>query len=176
MITGPREFVVDGYNLIHKLFPSPATMPLEALRQETEKKLLKFQRQNNCPVTIVYDGKGSSREHATFMPLHIVFTPAAKSADQWIIEYVKSLNTKVKKVTIISSDDEIRRYTAAFGAKCIKSELFAAHLKKNGTANSIQERHNRTGLCSVIEKTFNGELLSDREVDQWARLFARGRS
>jgi uncharacterized protein len=172
----PGEFVVDGYNLIHKLFPAPTTASLEFLRQETEKKLLLFQRDNKCSVTIVYDGKGSPWESSVVMPLHIVFTPASKSADEWIIDYVKSLNTNLKKVTIVSSDDEIRRYSAAFGAKCIKSELLAAQLKNNRTSVSLLGGTRRTGLSSVNEKKFEGEPLSDREVDQWAQLFARGRS
>ncbi|NTU45737.1 MAG: NYN domain-containing protein [Chlorobiaceae bacterium] len=175
MKTASREFVVDGYNLIHKLIPSPSASPLEQLRLEMEKKLLSFQRKNRCAVTIVYDGKASAREHSSIIPLHIVFTPATKSADQWIIDYVKSLNTNVKKVTIVSSDDEIRRYSEAFGARCIKSEAFALKLGENGTSAPLSEGKRRSGFGKTIDKAVRGEPLSDKEVAQWAELFTRGK-
>jgi predicted RNA-binding protein with PIN domain len=172
MKKAPKEFVVDGYNLMHKLFPSPSPASLEVLREETEKKLLLFQRKRKYAITIVYDGKGSPRECATIMPMHVVFTPAGKSADQWIIEYVKSLNTSVKKVTIITSDHEIRRFAAAFGATCMTSELFAMEMNNSGSSVSLLKGNDRAG----IEQKFKTELLSEQEVDQWKALFNRKRS
>ncbi len=172
MKTGNKEVVVDGYNLIHKLYPSPSQASLEFLRQETEKKLLRFQQETDSQITIVYDGKGSPRECAYGAPLHIVFTPSSKSADLWIIDYVKSLNTRVKMVTIISSDDEIRRYAAAFGAKCIKSEAFALQLNEIEAAVTIRSNSTRSLRMSIKEKKFNGKLLSDREVTRWMKLFS----
>ena len=173
MKTGAKEIVVDGYNLIHKLYPSLTSASLDVLRQKTEKQLLCFQQQSRCPITIVYDGKGSHRECAFGAPLHIVYTPASKSADLWIIDYVKSLNTKVKMVTIVSSDDEIRRYTTAFGAKCVKSEVFALQLNEITSAGYIQSDSERSMRRTAKEKKCNGELLSDGEVDRWMKLFAR---
>jgi predicted RNA-binding protein with PIN domain len=175
MVRGRNEIVVDGYNLLHKLYPSPDSVSLDVLRQETEKQLLCFQQETGCPVTVVYDGKGGPRESASGAPLHIVFTPAAKSADLWIIDYVKSLNTKVKMVTIVSSDDEIRRYATAFGARCIKSEAFALRLTKNSCA-SQENKHTQSRHISFKEKKFNEKLLSDREVDRWMKLFSRDKS
>jgi hypothetical protein len=175
MDRGRNEIVVDGYNLLHKLYPAPASASLEVLRQETEKQLLGFQQETGCPITVVYDGKGGPRENAFGAPLHVVFTPASKSADLWIIDYVKSLNTKVKMVTIVSSDDEIRRYATAFGARCITSEAFVLRLEKNGRA-SQGNRHSQSGHISFKEKKFNEKLLSDREVDRWMKLFSRDKS
>jgi predicted RNA-binding protein with PIN domain len=176
MTTEPKEIVVDGYNLIYKLYPSPTSASLDVLRQETERQLLRFQQEKNCPITIVYDGKGSPRESAFGAPLHIVFTPASKSADLWIIDYVKSLNTKVKKVTIVSSDDEIRRYVTAFGAKCIKSETFALQLKKIDSAVFIRNDEQPSQIRTDKEKKFNTGLLSDNEVARWMRLFTPKKS
>jgi predicted RNA-binding protein with PIN domain len=152
MKTGAKEIVVDGYNLIHKLYPSLTSRSLEVLRQKTEQQLLSFQRETNCPVTIVYDGKGSPRESTFTSPLHIVFTPALKSADHWIIDYAKSLNTRVKMVTIITSDNEIRRYATAFGAKCVKSETFARQLQEIETAVAIRSNNPRSRRMTAIRK------------------------
>ncbi len=171
MKTDAKEIVIDGYNLIHKLYPSPTSASLDLLRQKTEKQLLCFQQEKRCSVTIVYDGKGNHKECAFGAPLHIVFTPAAKSADLWIIDYVKSLNTKVKMVTIVSSDDEIRRYTTAFGARCIKSEVFALQLNEITSAVTTNNPNERSLRMTTKEKKGNAELLSDREVARWMRLF-----
>ena len=171
-----QEIVVDGYNLIHKLYPSVTSASLDVLRQKTEEQLLRFQQEKQCPITIVYDGKGSPVERVFGAPLHIVFTSASKSADHWIIDYVKSLNTRVKMVTIVSSDDEIRRYTTAFGAKCVKSELFAQQLKEIETAGTIRDDKERSRRMTVKEKKCNDELLSDREVARWMKLFTREKS
>jgi len=165
MKTGAKEIVVDGYNLIHKLYESLTSATLEVLRQKTEEQLLCFQKESGCQITIVYDGKGSARESAFGAPLHVVFTPASKSADLWIIDYVKSLNTRVKMVTIVSSDDEIRRYTTAFGAKCVKSEAFALQLKESVIARTMQN-----------DKKINDGPLSDRDVARWMKLFSQEKS
>ncbi len=173
MVRGYDEMVVDGYNLLNKLYPSPCSTSLDVLRQETEKQLLRFQQEKGCPITIVYDGKGASGESAFGAPLHIVFTPASKSADLWIIDYVKSLNTKVKMVTIVSSDNEIRRYVKAFGARCIKSEEFALQLQSTAGADTSRNKHLRKKQSSIKEKKFNDKSLSEQEVDRWMKLFTR---
>ena len=176
MKTGAKEIVVDGYNLIHKLYPSLASTSLEVLREKTEKQLLRFQKKTDCPVTIVYDGKGSPRERAFGAPLHIVFTAASKSADHWIIDYAKSLNTRVKKVTIITSDNEIQRYARAFGATCIKSETFARQLQEIEAADAFRNDKGRTSNATVKEKKFNSGLVSDREISRWMKLFTGEKS
>lgn len=169
MKKGTGEIVVDGYNLIHKLYPSPGKMSLTVLRREAEKKLLCFQQEKKCMITMVYDAKGNFRESDSGAALRIVFTSKSKSADHWIIDYVKSLNTKVKMVTIVSSDDEIRRYATAFGAKCIKSEAFAVQLKKVCSEGPIDEE---TGN----KKKRHAGLLCDQEIAVWMKLFTGDRS
>ena len=49
MKTGAKEIVVDGYNLIHKLYPSLTSASLDVLRQKTEKQLLCFQQKKTMP-------------------------------------------------------------------------------------------------------------------------------
>ncbi|MGB7511938.1 MAG: NYN domain-containing protein [Pelodictyon phaeoclathratiforme] len=176
MKRGAKEILIDGYNLIHKLHPSLTSASLDVLRKETETQLLCFQQKTECPITVVYDGKGSPRESACGAPLHIVFTSASKSADHWIIDYVKSLNTRVKKVTIVSSDNEIRRYATAFGATCVKSETFALQLNELTADAAVQDKSRHSLRMTVKEKKFNDKLLSEREVSRWMKLFAREKS
>ncbi len=176
MKRGAREFVIDGYNLIHKLYPSITAASLEEVRNKTEQQLRSFQQKKKCQITIVYDGKGSYGESAFGAALRIVFTPASKSADHWIIDYVKSLNTTVKMVTIVSSDNEIRRYATAFGATCITSELFATQLQQVGHATPLRQGKGLSGKATEHGKKTNETLLSEREVAGWMQLFTQGKS
>ncbi len=176
MNKGAKEILIDGYNLIHKLYPSLTSASLDVLREETEKKLLCFQQKTDYPITIVYDGKGSPRERAFGAPLHIVYTSALKSADLWIIDYVKSLNTRVKLVTIVSSDNEIRRYATAFGAVCIKSETFALQLNEIMTPAAVRDSNRHSLRMTVKENKFNGNAMNEREVARWMKLFSREKS
>lgn len=168
-----HEYVIDGYNLLNCLFPSNGTRPLEKLRDELEKRLIAFLRVSGNHLMVVYDGKGRFREQASGAPLHIVFTPASKSADQWIVDYVKSLNTKIKMVTIVSSDNELRAGSAAFGARCMKSEEFA-ELMKGGpaAADRHRKRPDSHSRFSGDKNVGRGELC-EKEIESWKKLFQK---
>ncbi|RTY36698.1 hypothetical protein EKD00_02890 [Chlorobium phaeovibrioides] len=162
-----REIVVDGYNLLHALYhPAPST-PLEPFRRKLEQRLLHFQTVHRRTLTLVYDGDGRHGDSSTHSPLHTVFTSRRKSADRWIVDYVKSLNPRVKMVTIVSSDEEIRRYASAFGAECIKSETFASMLTpRSGRKGDGGEQENN-------RKKFSSDELTGDEVERWKLLFKR---
>jgi predicted RNA-binding protein with PIN domain len=175
MKKGWHEHVIDGYNLLHSLFPGKKKTLLEDKRKEAERLLLAFHRKTGNPVTIVYDGKERFREYASGAPLHIVFTPASKSADQWIVDYVKSLNTKIKLVTIVSSDNELCSCAAAYGARNIKSEDFAILLQA-GTQAARSEKSRSTGrLAGIEDQKVDAEGLSEKEIQRWRKLFLKGK-
>ncbi len=156
------EIVIDGYNLLHKLFPSPEGSRLESLRQRMEALLLEYQRKRKCHMNIVYDG-GGLRESSASGTLSVIYTASSKSADTWIIDYVKSLNTNRKMVTIVSSDHEVCLYGKAYGAKILSSEEFAA----------VLENRKKTGAGGrpVTDRKYGTGFLDSGEVAAWKRLF-----
>ncbi|MBM3162747.1 MAG: NYN domain-containing protein [Chlorobi bacterium] len=164
MISG--EIVIDGYNLLHKLFAQGDKKNIEPYRCKTESLLVRFQKRRKCMVTIVYDG-GGVRESSSCSTILTVYTASSKSADAWIIDYVKSLNTNRKMVTIVSSDREVCLYGKAYGAKCLASEEFIAMLDTGGSSPD-------SGRCPHDSRKFNGGLLDSREVAEWKRLFEKG--
>jgi uncharacterized protein len=175
MKRGNTEYVVDGYNLIHCLFPNGKKASLEEMRRKTEALLLAFKKEHRCSVTIVYDGKECFRELASGTSLHIVFTPASKCADRWIIDYVKSLNTKIKLVTIVSTDNEIRRNATAFGAQCIRSEDFAK-LLKDRSASGDGENKRDFNRYDKENKAIDAEVPGEQDIALWKNLFNKGKS
>lgn len=160
-----KEFIVDGYNLLHKLFPDKQKHPLQEKREQAEKKLLQFQRSTGTRVTVVYDGRhhrGSFREDGA---LNRVFTSQGYSADAWIVDYLKSLGRKAQMFTIVSSDRFICRHATASGASYMLSEEFIDRYL-SGTKG-----HEREGESGANRKKFSKDRLSQQEVDHWLALF-----
>ncbi|TCD48188.1 NYN domain-containing protein [Chlorobium sp. N1] len=159
-----KETVVDGYNLIHHLFSPASGDSFEPLRGRLEAMIRAWRRKTRGgPVTVVYDGDGRYRDIENAGEVRTVFTMRGRSADHWIIDYAKSLNTTAKILTIVSSDNEVRRYSAAFGARCLSSGDFASMLLPAGHPSGRERSANR--------RKFSEEPLPEREVEGWMRLF-----
>lgn len=161
-----KECIVDGYNLLHKLFPDKTRHSLQEKRERAEQRLLQFQRSTGTRVTIVYDGRhprGSFREAGA---LNRVFTSHGHSADAWIINYLKSLGRKAQMFTIISSDRFICRHAAASGASYMLSEEFIERHLSGGKGRQGQ------GERGTNRKKFSKDRLSQEEVDHWLALFS----
>ncbi len=161
-----NEVVIDGYNLLYKLFPASAETTLDELRGKTETALRRFQLRHKCSITIVYDGSGI-RDSCCSSKLHTIYTASSKTADAWIIDYVKSLNTSRKMVTIVSSDREVSLYGKAYGAKSLTSEEFIGLLEKM-TLPEFRNDLNYNGK-------FGNDFLDSSEVMKWKRLFENGK-
>ena len=103
------------------------------------------------------------RESSAGGTLSVIYTASSKSADTWIIDYVKSLNTNRKMVTIVSSDHEVCLYGKAYGAKILSSEEFAA----------VLENRKKTGAGGrpVTDRKYGTGFLDSGEVAAWKRLF-----
>ena len=160
-----REIIVDGYNLLHKLPADGTRRSLEERRENMETRLLGFQRSSRQNVTVVYDGNRAHGPSEEVGALGRVFTASGMTADEWIIDYLKSLGRSARMFTIVTSDRLIRTHASALGASCMLSEEFVkAHLK--GTAKRTEE----TAHPDHPDKFGNG-TLDDREVERWMKKF-----
>lgn len=160
-----REIIVDGYNLLHKL---PAGVPLRSLeerREDMETRLLGFQRSSRQNVTVVYDGNRAYGPSEETGALGRIFTASGTTADEWIIDYLKSLGRSARMFTIVTSDRLIRTHASALGASCMLSEEFVkTHLR--GKAKRTEE----TARPDHPNK-FGSGALGDREVARWMKEF-----
>ena len=162
-----REFIVDGYNLLHKLFPEKAQGSLQHKREKTERMLLGFQQSTRWKVTIVYDGQHSRAPFQDSGALNRVFTASGGSADEWIIDYLKSLGSNAQMFTIISSDRFICRHASARGASYMLSEDFIRQYL------SGKDRRNKTGKNGSNKEKSSDVSLSRKEVDHWLSIFGK---
>lgn len=160
-----KECIVDGYNLLHKLFPDKTQHSLQEKRELAEQRLLQFQRSTGTRVTIVYDGRQSGGPFRETGALNRVFTSHGHSADAWIVDYLKSLGRKAQMFTIISSDRFICRHATASGASYMLSEEFIERYLSG--AKGPQGK----GEGGANRKKFSKERLSQKEVDHWLALF-----
>lgn len=167
MTTVFREYIVDGYNLLHKLFPEKQRNTLQEKREKTETMLLGFQRSARTKVTVVYDGQHTRGVFRDTGALNRIFTSPGYSADDWIVDYLKSLGSKAQLFTIVSSDRFICRHATANGASYMLSENFI------DTYLCGTKSHERKNDTVVNRKKYSNNQLTQKEVDHWLELFSK---
>ncbi len=168
-----RETVVDGYNLIHKLYGAEARKGAMAeLRDRLEAALSAYRKASRRHVTVVYDGGAGAGGHSSSGALEVVFSGSGRTADQRIVELVRALKARAGLVTVVTSDREIHRHVIAWGASCTSSESFIAELEGLGIAGRTVASQS-TRSATHPGKT-GSQPLGDDEVARWLKLFERG--
>ncbi len=153
--------VIDGHNLIGKMSSLSLADP------EDEEKLvgmlarhLRHQRQK----TIVVFDKGSEDDLVPSKKgpkLVVVFASPQSSADAIIIDMIKQ-DPNPKGLTIVSSDNEIRRCARSRRARLVSAEDFARQLE----SGPKRRRRSRS----------SGEEFYAIDVDEWSDFFKKGKS
>ena len=169
MTRSSREYIIDGYNLLYKLFEDVSERPLEKMRERAESLLMNFQVSEHARVTVVYDGKNVKREHHDRGVLNRIFTRKGQTADEWIIGYLSSMDGNASGFTVVSSDRYICRHASAYGAAYMLSETFIAKyiVDGKGVKKSAKTGFNRD--------KYNEEPLHQKEVDRWLALFGKSK-
>ncbi len=163
------EYIIDGYNLLHKLFEDTIDRPLEHMRERTESLLMNFQVSEKTRVTIVYDGQNTRRKHHEHGVLNRIFTRKGQTADDWIIDCLSSLDGSASELTIVSSDRYICRHASAYGASYMLSETFI----KTCIAPGREEK--RDPENGFYRKKYDQGHLHQKEVDRWLALFGKSK-
>ncbi len=166
-----RETIVDGYNLIHKMWkPASGPTSMERLRERLEAILTAYRRKTRRHVTLVYDGGAGSHGHSSSGAIDILFSGTAMTADMRIIELVRALGPRAGLATVITSDREVRQHAIAWGAACTSSEAFVAELDRLGL---LASKAGKASGSASARKAAGQAPLSDREVEAWLKLFGQ---
>jgi len=151
-------YLIDGHNLIPKLglrLDSPDDeMELVAILQE-------FHRSSRKDVEVYFDG--APAPHAGTRRLGAItahFVRLGTTADNAIRKRLKALGKSAKNWTVVSSDRQVQAEAQAVRAEVLSSDSFAAALKQARTS---------------VPKGNNERKLSDDEVNEWMRIFQRGK-
>jgi hypothetical protein len=152
--------LIDGHNLIGQMSEISLGDP------DDEEKLVRvlaqhllFRRQK---VTVVFD-KGTDMDagpRQEMSGLRVIFAPPKSSADAIIIDIIRT-DPNPKGLTVVSSDNEIRRCARSRRAKVISSKEFARTLE---TPVPIRRPHQKTSNRDEVD------------VEDWLEYFKRRRS
>ncbi|MBI5117969.1 NYN domain-containing protein [Candidatus Poribacteria bacterium] len=152
--------IIDGHNLIGKMSSISLADPDD--EQKLVDVLTERLRYHYQKVIVVFD-KGSDAEFAPrrrARGLRVIFAPPESSADAIIIDMIKK-DPNPKGLTIVSSDNEIRRCARSRRARLILSEEFARDLQ------SAPADRPRTGTPP--------DGHEDIDVNDWLDYFKKGK-
>ncbi|OYD16840.1 hypothetical protein CH330_01700 [candidate division WOR-3 bacterium JGI_Cruoil_03_51_56] len=156
-------FIIDGYNLIHKM---PDLVPLvndnlERAREVIINLLVRFKARKKIRVVVVFDGKDAGQS-AKFSSrgIEILFSRLPEKADNRIVKMIRAAKHP-KAWTVVSSDRWIGDQAQTFGAKTIPAEEFARLLKPdNRSEEKIQDEKPE---------------MKPGDLAEWVEYFRKGR-
>lgn len=153
--------IIDGHNLIGKM------SKIRLGERDDEEKLLRILARhlhlNSQKFIVVFD-KGTDLDSGARQErprLRVIFAPPEGSADDIIIDMIKR-DPNPKGLTIVSSDNEIRRCARSRRARLVLSEDFAKKLE------SAPERRRRP--------TPGSDAVDSFDLEEWLDYFKRGRA
>ena len=152
--------IIDGHNLIGKMKSISLADP------EDEAKLVATLARHLLPrkqkAIVVFDsGAGGGSTPTTKGPqVQAIFAPVGGCADSIIMEMIRR-DPNPKGLTIVSSDNEIRRCARSRRAKLVSSEDFAEKLEA-GPERPRRARSRNYGPADI-------------DVKEWLEYFEQGR-
>lgn len=126
LATPQAHLVVDGYNVTKTGWPQ---LTLQQQRAQLLSGLATLASQFRGEVTCVFDGAdvGSRVSAPQMRGVRVVFSPAAATADEVIIELVHA-EPVGRRVVVVSSDQEVAQRAVAAGAQPVSSQLLVDRL------------------------------------------------
>jgi predicted RNA-binding protein with PIN domain len=153
--------IIDGHNLIGKM------TSISLGERDDEEKLVGMLARHllthRRKVTVVFD-RGTDPERVSWQKgsrLHVIFAPPESCADAIIMDMIKR-DPNPKGLTIVSSDNEIRRCARSRRARLVSAEDFAAELES-------QPEHRRRAWT-------DGNGLGRIDVADWSEYFRKGKT
>jgi predicted RNA-binding protein with PIN domain len=152
--------IIDGHNLIGKMKSISLADP------EDEAKLISILARHllltGQKAIVVFD-KGADGDFAPRLKgpnMEIIFAPPGGSADAIIIDLIKR-DPNPKGLTIVSSDNEIRRCGRSRRTRLISADNFAKQLE-SGSQRTRKSKKRSNGPADI-------------DVEEWLDYFEQGR-
>lgn len=145
------KYIVDGYNVIHKVVGLGSKRLLnqrESLIQMIE--LAQAQNKSFKDVTVVFDGKEGIIAPSRRSAVKIIFSKKT-CADKKIKHLVES-SSFARDIVVVSDDRQVRFYASSAGAKRISVEEFLKKLKQADKKKTISR------LTAMEKSVINEEL------------------
>ncbi|HSX26661.1 MAG TPA: NYN domain-containing protein [Chlamydiales bacterium] len=156
-------YFIDGYNLIFSLIDSKES--LKTLRQNVVRLLQKRFARYNLSGTIVFDGAHQRGEESGLSypsPLIVAYTPKGESADEYIVEQLKSAK-RVHQTIVVTDDRGLGLHVKSMGGKVQSNAEFIHWLnrKKKTKGKEIapaDTQQNIDRLLAIFEERLKRDL------------------
>ncbi|MFQ3597419.1 MAG: NYN domain-containing protein [Chloroherpetonaceae bacterium] len=168
-----KHFLIDGYNLAHKLGIVITKNNLQQVRDDVCRKVSRYMSQKRSKVTLVFDGRGVLGATEQHHALTIVYTPSGESADARIKKMIDETPAK-SSLCVVSSDNEILRYAQVSRAQTMHSEAFLSDLKSISTpefGKSTKHRSNDSIKTAPAVRENKPSEVSASDIEEWKKLF-----
>ena len=163
--------LIDGHNLIG----SGAIADISLADEDDEAKLVArlriWRSKAKDRMTVIFDHgiTGGRSIGLSGAGVNVIFARNPQDADELIRRRLRSAS---KGLILVSNDVELRWEAAAAAVEVWHSDEFVQRMqvsaRKKGTTADAQEAAQEAGAESHVN-------LSKREVDQWLRLFDKGK-
>lgn len=159
------NYLIDGHNLIGKMDGIKLSDPDDEAKLVL--RLLNWAAVGkNRRVIVVFDGgvHGVNWSNLASDRLRVVFVPKGRTADDWLIRFMRHEVKNVREFHLISSDNVIIKQAENRRIAFSKSEDFAAEM--------AQERGEMLQMGAEEEKKpLDKPVINEAQVDAWLHLF-----
>lgn len=163
-----KHFLIDGYNLAHKLGVKITKDNLQQAREAVERKVATLTAKQNRKCTLVFDGRGVLGATEQRRNVSIVFTASGESADARIKKMIDEAPNK-SALCVVSSDNEILRYAKVSRAQSMRSEEFLSDLNAEPKASSKPKAKRDSASPNRDEQKPNA--VSSSDIEEWKKIF-----
>jgi len=158
-------YIVDGYNVLHALFPSADKEELFARRDWLADRLANHVALLGASAVLVFDGPGATATSSRPIrgaPVEVCFAGGAFTADTLIARRIAEQPADVA-VVVVSADAEVQRTAARAGVRRMTPrELgaeFASGPEDDRSAQALDSARDSTTMRSRLEDKVDPETL-----------------
>lgn len=158
-----RLYIVDGYNVLHALFPGVDKDELFARRDWLADRLASFAALQGARALLVFDGHGSrstSSHPIPGAPLEVCYAGGRFTADTLIARRIAEQPADVL-VTVVSGDQEVQRTAARAGVSRMTARELGAQLADSAPTLDSQAQGSR--IPSRLQDKVDVETLRKLE-------------
>ncbi len=156
-------FIVDGYNVLHALFPGAGKDDLFARRDWLADRLASVVALQGARAVLVFDGHGAqstSSRPVKGAPVEVVFAGGRFTADGLIARRIAEQPADVR-VTVVSADQEVQRTAARAGVSRMTPRELGALL--TDTTAALDSSAEVSRIPSRLEDKVDVETLRKLE-------------
>ena len=161
------SYIVDGYNVLHALFPGLRREQLEDRRRWLADQLAGFAALRGAEVSLIFDAHSQARstcERLAGTQVEVCFAGGSQSADEMIARRI-ALQPADAAIVVVSADYEVQRTATRAGVRRMTPHELGAEIgvSRQGRADDQPA----SGLPATLED--NLDLETRRKLERLRR-------